>query len=144
MIDSSHVEDNEVVLQKRSDERIYHHATCHQLFGVYDFVGIRKLIEGTCQYSRSAKIDVRNVPNATVDNGMMRQVWYNLISNALKYSGKTENPAVERGSFLQANDVCYYVKDNGVCFSMAYAGKLFGIFQRLYKQDEYEGTGSHR
>lgn len=95
----------------------------------------------TDQYDSRVKIDVRNLPNATADNSMMRQVWYNLISNALKYSGKTENPAVEIGSFLKDQNVCYYVKDNGVGFNMAYADKLFGIFQRLHKHDEFEGTG---
>ena len=93
------------------------------------------------QYNTKVRIDVRNLPNATADSSMMRQVWYNLISNALKYSGKTENPAVEIGSFLRDRDVCYYVKDNGVGFDMTYVDKLFGIFQRLHKHDEFEGTG---
>ncbi|MEI9920622.1 MAG: CHASE3 domain-containing protein [Bacteroidota bacterium] len=98
-------------------------------------------IRETNQYDNNIRIDVRNLPNATADMSMIRQVWYNLISNALKYSGKTKNPAVEIGSFLRNNDVCYYVKDNGVGFDMAYVEKLFGIFQRLHKQDEFEGTG---
>jgi signal transduction histidine kinase len=86
-------------------------------------------------------IDVRNLPNATDDNGMMSQVWYRLISNALKYSGNTENPAVEIGSFLRHSDVCYYVEDNGVGFNIPYAHKLHGRSRRLHKQDEFEGTG---
>lgn len=89
----------------------------------------------------SSNIEMKTLPNAEADVRMIRQVWYNLISNALKYSGKTENPAVEIGSFLRDNEVCYYVKDNGVGFNMAYSDKLFGIFQRLHKQDEFEGTG---
>jgi chemotaxis family two-component system sensor kinase Cph1 len=74
-------------------------------------------------------VDVRNLPNASTDGGMMRHVCYNLISNALKYSGKNGNTTVEIGSFPGDKDVCYYVKDNRVGFDMAYADKLFEIFQ---------------
>jgi len=98
-------------------------------------------IRETKYYSDKTDIRVRDLPDANVDASMIRQVWYNLISNALKYSGRTENPAVEIGSFLRDDEVCYYVKDNGVGFDMAYAKKLYGIFQRLHKQDEFEGTG---
>lgn len=98
-------------------------------------------IKETKNYSTNAKIEINELPDAKADLSMMRQVWYNLISNALKYSGKTENPAVEIGSFFKDNAVCYYVKDNGVGFNMAYVDKLFGIFQRLHKNEEFEGTG---
>jgi light-regulated signal transduction histidine kinase (bacteriophytochrome) len=84
---------------------------------------------------------VKELPQASADQNMIRQVWHNLISNALKYSGKAENPAVEIGSFLQDNNVCYYVKDNGVGFNMQYVDKLFGVFQRLHTNEEFEGTG---
>lgn len=98
-------------------------------------------IRETHHYNPKATIEVRSLPVANADHNMMRQVWHNLISNALKYSGKTENPAVEIGSFLRDDDVCYYVKDNGVGFNMLYAGKLFGVFQRLHTNEEFEGTG---
>ncbi len=71
----------------------------------------------------------------------MRQVWINLISNALKYSGKKAFPVIEIGSFGQDDSIVYYVKDNGVGFDMKYAHKLFGVFQRLHKISEFEGTG---
>jgi signal transduction histidine kinase len=92
-------------------------------------------------YSENIKIGIKALPDANADISMIRQVWYNLISNALKYSSKTDIPTVEIGSFLKDDEVCYYVKDNGVGFDMAYANKLFGIFQRLHKQNEFEGTG---
>lgn len=98
-------------------------------------------IRETHQYNPKATIEVRSLPVANADQNMMRQVWHNLISNALKYSGKTENPAVEIGSFLRDNDICYYVKDNGVGFNMQYVDKLFGVFQRLHKDEDFEGTG---
>jgi light-regulated signal transduction histidine kinase (bacteriophytochrome) len=60
----------------------------------------------------NAEIDVRYLPNATPYARMKQRVWYNLISNASNYSGNTENPAVEIGSFLRDDHVCYYVKDD--------------------------------
>jgi light-regulated signal transduction histidine kinase (bacteriophytochrome) len=89
-------------------------------------------IHETDQYDNAIKIDVRNLSNATADDNMIRQVWCNLISNGLKYSGNTKNPAVELGYFPGDNDVCYYVESNGVGFDMAYADKMFGVFQRLH------------
>lgn len=98
-------------------------------------------IRETNHYNPKATIEIKDLPPVNADQNMMRQVWHNLISNALKYSGKTENPAVEIGSFLRDNDVCYYVKDNGVGFNMLYVSKLFGVFQRLHNNEEFEGTG---
>jgi len=72
---------------------------------------------------------------------MMKQVMTNLISNALKYSGKKEKSKVEIGSYLDNNNNIYYVKDNGVGFDMKYYDKLFGVFQRLHSVNEFEGTG---
>jgi PAS domain S-box-containing protein len=75
------------------------------------------------------------------DANLMRQVWENLISNALKYAGKRDRPQVHIGSYRDEGYVVYSVKDNGVGFDMEYAHKLFGIFQRLHKVTEFEGTG---
>jgi light-regulated signal transduction histidine kinase (bacteriophytochrome) len=71
----------------------------------------------------------------------MSQVWINLISNAIKYSSKKEKPQVEVGCHKQEDEIVYYVKDNGAGFSMKYADKLFGVFQRLHGPAEFEGTG---
>lgn len=64
-----------------------------------------------------------------------------MISNALKFSSKKENPCIEIGSKSIEGETVYYVKDNGVGFDMKYVGKLFGVFQRLHRADEFEGTG---
>jgi light-regulated signal transduction histidine kinase (bacteriophytochrome) len=71
----------------------------------------------------------------------MRQVWINLISNAIKYSKKKEIANIEIGSNMESNRVVYFIRDNGVGFDMKYADKLFGVFQRLHKIQEFEGTG---
>lgn len=78
---------------------------------------------------------------AHADNNMLTQVWINLISNAIKYSGKNERIQIEIGSYSEDRQVCYYVRDNGVGFDMQYIDKLFGVFQRLHKMNEFEGTG---
>jgi PAS domain S-box-containing protein len=78
---------------------------------------------------------------ASCDSNLMLLVWGNLISNALKYSGKQEKPFVQINSYRDGNRIVYSIKDNGVGFDMKYAGKLFGVFQRLHKITEFEGTG---
>jgi light-regulated signal transduction histidine kinase (bacteriophytochrome) len=72
---------------------------------------------------------------------MIKQVWMNLLGNAIKYSSKIDKPVIEVGAKVDEKCVTYFVKDNGVGFDMQYAGKLFGVFQRLHRKDEFEGTG---
>lgn len=86
-------------------------------------------------------IEVEPLLDSKGDINMIRQVWTNLISNAIKYSGKTENPKITIGSKRHQGSICYYITDNGVGFDMRYANKLFGVFQRLHKVSEFEGTG---
>ncbi|HVW15579.1 MAG TPA: PAS domain S-box protein [Mucilaginibacter sp.] len=86
-------------------------------------------------------ISIVALPPATADQAMIKQVLMNLLSNAVKYSSKRTNPEIEIGGSEDENETVYYVKDNGVGFDMAYAGKLFGVFQRLHSQEEFEGTG---
>jgi len=88
-----------------------------------------------------AKIAVNKIISAHADAQLLTHVWTNLISNAIKYSSKKEGAAVEIGSLPTGEEVIYYVKDNGVGFNMQYAEKLFGVFQRLHKASEFEGTG---
>ncbi len=90
------------------------------------------------------KIDfkVHNLPDAAGDSSMIRQVWSNLIGNALKFTSHNKNARViEVGSRIESNENVYFVKDNGVGFDMKYSNKLFGVFQRLHKATEFEGTG---
>ncbi|HTI12860.1 MAG TPA: PAS domain S-box protein [Puia sp.] len=78
---------------------------------------------------------------ASCDHNLMLQVWANFISNALKYSSKGTKPVIHISSRHSGNNVVYSVSDNGVGFDMKYADKLFGVFQRLHKAAEFEGTG---
>lgn len=75
------------------------------------------------------------------DASLIRQVWMNLIGNAVKFSRKTEKPRIRIFSERIAGDVVYTIEDNGAGFNMEYADKLFGVFQRLHGQNEFEGTG---
>jgi len=96
------------------------------------------------------ELRVGSLPKCLGDPALLKQVWLNLISNAIKYSRKAAEPIVEIGSLPDATALLpsgadarttYFVKDNGVGFDMRYAHKLFGVFQRLHRAEEFDGTG---
>lgn len=84
---------------------------------------------------------IHDLPPVFGDTNMLKQVWINLISNAIKYSSKNKNAQIAIGSYPDQEGVVYYIKDNGVGFNMDYAHKLFGVFHRLHSINEFEGTG---
>jgi len=85
--------------------------------------------------------DLGALPAAHADPALLRQVWLNLLGNAAKYSGKRPDARIEVGGRQEDGQSVYWVRDNGVGFDMRYAGKLFGVFQRLHGADEFPGTG---
>jgi signal transduction histidine kinase len=91
--------------------------------------------ENVPQYS----VDI--LPAAMGDKSLIKQVWINLISNAIKYSRHKTETIVEIGAYMQDDMIVYFVKDKGAGFDMQYYDKLFGVFQRLHSQEEFEGTG---
>ena len=93
------------------------------------------------QGSVAVEVVLSPLPPASGDAALLRHVLVNLIGNAFKFSVKRAHPKVEIGAEQHGSEVAYYVKDNGVGFDMQYAGKLFGVFQRLHRPDEFEGTG---
>jgi PAS domain S-box-containing protein len=90
---------------------------------------------------RNINFNVKELGHAQGDHSMMKLVMTNLLSNAIKYSSKKENTEIEIGSYSENDKVVYYIKDNGAGFDMAYYDKLFGVFQRLHHQKDFEGTG---
>jgi len=90
---------------------------------------------------RPVEVVVGPLPPYDGDAGLVRQVWVNLLSNALKYSAKRAQSRIEVGCSEQAGERVYFVRDNGAGFDMRYAHKLFGVFQRLHRAEDYEGTG---
>jgi len=81
------------------------------------------------------------LPSSEADPALLKQVLVNLLSNALKYTGKREAAVVEIGCARENGQNVYFVRDNGTGFDMKYAHKLFGVFQRLCRAEDYEGTG---
>jgi len=91
--------------------------------------------------TRSVTFDTEELIPVNCDSVLMRHVWSNLISNAIKYSSKTENPMITIKSTENEHEVIYSVRDNGVGFDMKYSHKLFGVFQRLHNKADFDGTG---
>jgi PAS domain S-box-containing protein len=102
---------------------------------------VREVVEEVLATAPAAQIHVDPLPNARGDRSLLRQVWVNLISNAIKYSSKVRQPQIQISGCRVGAEIHYSVKDNGVGFNMAYVGKLFGVFQRLHRADEFGGTG---
>jgi two-component system sensor histidine kinase/response regulator len=81
------------------------------------------------------------LPTVQADPPLLRQVFINLLLNALKYSRPRDPAEIEIGSRVEGEETVIFVRDNGVGFNMEYAGKLFGVFQRLHSPQKFEGTG---
>lgn len=90
---------------------------------------------------RKIEIDIGNLPPARGDRAMLRQAWANLVSNAFKYTRRTPYARIEIGGRAIERGIEYWIRDNGAGFDPRYAEKLFGVFQRLHAQTEFEGTG---
>ena len=90
---------------------------------------------------RQVEIKLGDLPPCRAEPTLLKQVFVNLLSNALKYSRQREVAHIEVGCRESNGQRVYFVKDNGVGFDMQYANKLFGVFQRLHGAEEYEGTG---
>ena len=71
----------------------------------------------------------------------MKQVWYNLVSNAVKFTNGNKEPEIEIGKKFHKDKTIWFIKDNGVGLNPDYIDKLFGVFQRFHPEDEFEGSG---
>lgn len=90
---------------------------------------------------RDLEWQIGDLFTAECDPGLMKQVFANLLSNAVKYTRRREHAVIQVGQTTQNGDRAIFVRDNGVGFEMQYAPKLFGVFQRLHKDRDFEGTG---
>jgi PAS domain S-box-containing protein len=86
-------------------------------------------------------LQITKLPMTKGDLSLMHQVWANLISNAIKFTSKKEQSVIEIGAKQTRDENIYYVRDTGAGFDMEYANKLFGVFQRLHGESEFQGTG---
>jgi light-regulated signal transduction histidine kinase (bacteriophytochrome) len=104
---------------------------------------IEEVIKELVPENKKGRINwvIHKVPNIKGDINALRQVWINLISNAVKYSGNQQQPLIEIGSFAENGQTVFFVKDNGVGFDEKYKEKLFKVFQRLHSVEDFEGTG---
>jgi signal transduction histidine kinase len=110
-----------------------------------DMSGIARSAASDLLNGRAAQVslNIAAMPKATADHRLVQHVWTNLIGNAIKYSGRQDRPAIDVAALPETDQGqnVYFVKDNGVGFDPAYTDKLFGVFQRLHRDDEFEGTG---
>jgi light-regulated signal transduction histidine kinase (bacteriophytochrome) len=91
--------------------------------------------------ARKAELAVGDLPDCQADPALLKQALVNLLGNAVKYTRKQPRARIEVGCRTGNGEQAIYVKDNGVGFDMKHADKLFGVFQRLHHQEDFEGTG---
>jgi PAS domain S-box-containing protein len=110
-------------------------------------VDMQLIIDSVCkeiiseEINDKIKIEIETLPQVTGDKSLLKQVWTNLISNAIKFTSKKENPQIHISCEETNNEFIFLIEDNGAGFEMKYADKLFGVFHRLHTSQEYEGTG---
>ena len=91
--------------------------------------------------NRQVELRLGDLPASSGDPELLKQVWLNLLSNALKYTNKRDQAEIEVGCLKVNGADAFFVRDNGTGFDMRYANKLFGVFQRFHRAEDYEGTG---
>lgn len=114
-------------------------------------VDMSEVVEETLnELKRDLAADLKNrkitwrispLPPVEADRAMLKQVWSNLISNAIKYTRQRDEAVIEIGHESKGEEFVFWVRDNGAGFDMKYVAKLFGVFQRLHHQKDFEGTG---
>jgi PAS domain S-box-containing protein len=90
---------------------------------------------------RKITFNTESLPDVSADQDLLRQVWINLISNAIKYTGKKPEAIIDIGSISTEKETTFFIKDNGAGFNMKEAGKLFSVFKRFHNPKDFEGVG---
>jgi len=111
-----------------------------------EVVDMERLVRGVLnEMSRQGidrwRVTVESLPTVPGDLALLRQVWVNLLDNACKFSGRRTEPSIDIGASRNGAEVVYHVRDNGVGFDDTFAEKAFGVFQRLHRQEDFEGSG---
>ncbi|HEY6863327.1 MAG TPA: ATP-binding protein [Burkholderiales bacterium] len=109
--------------------------------GAVDMTALARTVADELARGTPCTVVIDTLPPARADAALVRQVWVNLIGNAIKYSGKRAEPRVEITGRVEGDLAVYGVRDNGAGFDARYADKLFKVFQRLHNEDEFSGTG---
>jgi light-regulated signal transduction histidine kinase (bacteriophytochrome) len=104
---------------------------------------VREVIGAAGSDPAAGKVEFKTgiLPPCHADPAMLKLVFANLVSNAVKFSRTRDHPMVEIGSIDDGGEIVYFVRDNGIGLDMRYADRIFGVFQRLHPAEEYEGTG---
>jgi two-component system, sensor histidine kinase and response regulator len=104
---------------------------------------IQRVIDGMSneRAGRDIEFVIADFPTWQVDQGLMQQVFVNLISNAIKFTRERPHARIEVGYRMDGTTLVVFIRDNGVGFNMKHMNKLFGVFQRLHSADQFEGTG---
>jgi signal transduction histidine kinase len=104
---------------------------------------VRQVVEdlNRAHADRSINVTMAELPDCFGDESLVRQVFFNLLSNAYKFTSRCERASIEVDGRRREGEVAFCIRDNGAGFDMAQADKLFGVFQRLHRDDEFEGTG---
>jgi light-regulated signal transduction histidine kinase (bacteriophytochrome) len=106
-----------------------------------DMTALARAVADELARGTPCTIVIDALPAARADAGLVRQVWVNLVGNAIKYSARRPDPRVEIAGRVEGDRALYCVKDNGTGFDPRYADKLFKVFQRLHGEDDFPGTG---
>ena len=121
--------------------RLSHQALKKEHVNVADLVREIVGVMQTADSGRKIEVRVGRLPHASADPSLLRQVLVNLLDNAFKFTRRVSNPIVEVSGQLRAGETAYCIRDNGAGFDMADAKRLFSMFQRLHREEHFEGTG---
>jgi light-regulated signal transduction histidine kinase (bacteriophytochrome) len=134
-----------IKMEKLTEDLLTFYRSGHQPIQISE-IDIAKLVQGVVQelkaiHPRQIVLDVKDLPHARGDREMITRLFFNLLSNAFKFTRDKETAIIEICGRVEEVENLYYVKDNGVGFEMQYANRLFSPFQRLHSREEFEGTG---
>jgi signal transduction histidine kinase len=121
--------------------RLSHQALEKEVVNMTDLVGDIVRSMQAAENQRNIEVRVGPLPDASGDPSLLRQVLVNLLDNAFKFTRHVSNPIVEVSGQLRGREMAYCIRDNGAGFDMANAKRLFSIFQRLHREEQFEGTG---